>query len=85
MRLFVGGLLFLASSALAATTEVKILVDSDKNQATGCRVFTATGNFDGVEQVFTTTLDTTTMMVTGVTRQPCVDPATATFGSPALK
>jgi hypothetical protein len=35
MRLFVGGLPFMASSALAATTEVKILVDSDRNVSTG--------------------------------------------------
>ena len=41
MRLFVSGLLLLASSALAAPTEIKILVDSDKNVSTGCRVFTA--------------------------------------------
>src|SRR5689334_19097175 len=82
MRLFVGSLLLLASSAVAAPTEVRILVDSDKNIATGCRVFTVAGNFDGVEQIFTTTFDTTSMTVSGVVRQQCTDPTTATFGSP---
>src|SRR5438445_3669398 len=82
MRHFLGMLMLLASSAFASTTDVKILVDSDKNPATGCRVITAAGNFDGAEHIYTTTFDNSTMTVTGVTHQQCVDPATATFGMP---
>ncbi|PYQ48122.1 MAG: hypothetical protein DMF59_16995, partial [Acidobacteria bacterium] len=82
MRYLMSMLMLLASSAIASTTDVKILVDSDKNPATGCRVITAAGNFDGAEHIYTTTFDNSTMTVTGVTHQQCVDPATATFGMP---
>jgi hypothetical protein len=83
MRTLVGAILLIAGSVYGATTDVKIFVDTDRNTSTGCRVITISGNFDGVEQIFTTTYDNTTMTVTGVTRQQCVDPTTATFSAPA--
>jgi len=63
-----------ASSALAVQTEIKILIDSDRNASTGCSVLTAGGNFNGVEQIVSTTYDTvgSALAVTGVTRQLCV-------------
>ena len=82
MRHVLGTLLLLANSAIASTTDVKLLIDTDRNLTTGCRVITVAGNFDGVEQIFTTTYDNTSMTVTGVTRQQCLDPTTATFGAP---
>jgi len=78
-RRLVHGLLFLslallASSVSAVQTEVKILIDSDRNISTGCPVLTAGGTFNGVEQIVSTTYDTvgTALAVTGVTRQQCV-------------
>jgi len=82
MRHLFGTLMLLASSALAGTTDVKLLIDTDKNASTGCRVVTSGGNFDGCELIVTTTFDNTTMTVTGVTAQQCLDPATASFSSP---
>ena len=60
-------------SARAATTDIKVLLDTDNNPATGCNVTTAVGTFMGVEQVLTTTVDSTTPpgAVTAVVRQGC--------------
>ena len=72
--LLVLSLVLLASSAIGAQTEVRILIDSDRNLSTGCTVLTAGGAFSGVERIVTTSYDTagTGLAVTGVTEQQCV-------------
>ncbi|HKO55713.1 MAG TPA: hypothetical protein VJ276_07520, partial [Thermoanaerobaculia bacterium] len=57
----------------AATTDFKVLLDTDNDPGTGCSVTTPMGTFLGVEQVLTTTVDPTTPpgLVTSVTRQGC--------------
>lgn len=72
---------FAVSSASAA--EFRVLLDKDYNPATGCAVATASGNFTGVEEILTTSVNTTAYpaTVTGVTRQTCVT-APSTFSAP---
>jgi hypothetical protein len=72
--LLVLSLVLLASSALGVQTEVRILIDSDRNLSTGCTVLTAGGPFSGVERMVSTTYDTvgSGLAVTGVTEQQCV-------------
>ena len=72
--------LFISSGAMAATLDV--LVDRDNNTATGCSVTTPGGAFGGVEQIFTTTVDTTVFpaRITGISRQDCLTPP-ATFSA----
>src|SRR5438309_3071253 len=61
---FLWAVSLLASSSLfAAPTEVKILIDKDNNPATGCRVITPTGIFDGAEQILTMTYDSSVAAV----------------------
>ena len=71
-----------STGAMAATLDV--LVDRDNNPGTGCTVTTANGAFSGVEQVFTTTIDTSVYpaVITGITRQDCATPP-STFSAPA--
>ena len=68
-----GCLLFLASFASGAA-ELRVLIDSDRNDATGCTVATVNGAFTGVEYVLNTTVNTTVYPPTvgAVTRQSCV-------------
>ena len=44
-----------AFTANAATTTIKIAVDTDNNSSTGCSVTTGAGTFSGAEQLWTTT------------------------------
>ena len=73
--------LLLISSSAAAASDVKVLIDSDNNPATGCSVATPSGTFAGVEQIVTTTWDPASLTVTGVTIQQCTDPSTSSFGA----
>ena len=59
--------------AQAATTEFRVLLDTDNDSSTGCSVTTPTGAFTGVDQVLITTVDTTPTgsTVTSVVRQMC--------------
>jgi len=75
----------LALPAAAVTSSVDLLLDLDHDAGTGCTVMTADGPFAGVEQILTTTVDTTggsTADVTAVDRSECTDPGTNTFGAP---
>ena len=60
---------FLLTSALSASTDFRILFDTDNNPATGCTV----SGMNGVERVVTTTLDTSgsTPRVSSVQSQVC--------------
>ncbi|MEM9291943.1 MAG: tandem-95 repeat protein [Acidobacteriota bacterium] len=69
-----------AWSPASAQTQTRVLLDLDDDSSTGCTVATADGNFDGVEQLLTTTLGVG--VVDSVERQECTDPATDTFGAP---
>jgi hypothetical protein len=73
-----------AASASGATLQV--LVDADNNASTGCTVaLPGGGTFTGVEQRFTTTVDTTTNPphVTGVTREDC-NVSSGSFAAPVM-
>ena len=48
----------IASSALAAPVRLQVLIDTDNNASTGCRVITSLGNVDGIEAIATTSYDT---------------------------
>jgi VCBS repeat-containing protein len=74
--------LFAAASAYSATTEFRVLLDTDNNAATGCTVTTPAGTFAGAEQVLITTVVTTadrTGNVTGTALQTC---SGGTLGTP---
>jgi len=78
------GMLF-AVPAAAVQSTVDLLLDLDYDSGTGCTVMTADGPFAGVEQILTTTVDTsgtTTATVSSVVRSVCTDPGTDTFGAP---
>jgi hypothetical protein len=65
--------LTLPLSAYAVNYDVKVLMDTDTNRATGCTVSTASGPVSGIEQVLTTSISVSggSATVTGVTRQLC--------------
>lgn len=63
-------------------SQFDILLDLDRDAATGCDVVTADGTFGGAELRLTTSVDG--MVVTSVERSECVNPATDTFGPPVL-
>src|SRR6478672_6485187 len=67
--LFVFLCAFFPLSSFAATTEFRVLLDTDNNASTGCSVAVSGGSFAGVEQVLITTVDAST--VTSVARQVC--------------
>ncbi len=83
-------LLFLVSSlsaagAFAAPTQLQVLLDSDNNRSTGCRVITSLGNVDGIDAIYTTTYDggiDGNPVVTGVTGQTCATQGTVNFTVP---
>ncbi|MGZ8796683.1 MAG: hypothetical protein ACXW2F_05000, partial [Thermoanaerobaculia bacterium] len=60
---------FLLTSTLSASTDFRILFDTDNNPATGCAVY----GMNGVERVVTTTLDTSgsTPRVSSIQSQVC--------------
>jgi hypothetical protein len=68
----------------SGAAQLRVLIDSDNNVATGCTVAVPGGSFAGVEWVLDTTVDPTTVppSITGVTRQDCVIPASNTLGPP---
>lgn len=72
------------STASAVTSRFQILLNLDNQINTGCDVTTLTGTFDGVEQILTTTVNTTgsSAQVTAAEVQSCVNPGTNTFGPP---
>ena len=65
----------------AATTEFRVLLDTDMSAATGCSVTTPAGPFVGVDQILVTTVDSTASgsTVTSVVRQVC---SFGTLGAP---
>ena len=68
-------LVTLPLSAFAATYDVKALIDTDNNRATGCSVGLSGGTIvSGIDTILTTsvTVTATTGTVTGVTRQTCL-------------
>jgi len=67
--------------AQAATTEFRVLLDTDMNASTGCSVATPAGPFVGADQILITTVDATSTgaTVTSVARQVC---AFGTLGAP---
>ena len=73
LLLFVFLCAFLPLSSFAATTEFRVLLDTDNNASTGCSVAVSGGSFAGVEQVLITTVDSTSTgsTVTSVSRQVC--------------
>jgi len=79
------GALTLPTSALAATVELRALLDLDNDASTGCTVMTVDGDFTGVEQILTTTVETLPPPgeVTGLVRQEC-DAMAGTFGAPIV-
>jgi VCBS repeat-containing protein len=76
------GVIATLSHAGATATEIRVLVDSDDNVATGCSVATVDGTFAGVEHLLVATVDDLTSEVVAVDRAPCVDPGADLFGSP---
>ncbi|MEK6374818.1 MAG: putative Ig domain-containing protein [Acidobacteriota bacterium] len=66
--------LLVAFSAHAVTHDLKVVLDIDRNAATGCTVTTPAGTFAGAEQVLNTRVDVSggTATTFGVTRQACV-------------
>lgn len=68
------GALFLCLAQGLWAAELRVLIDSDRNSATGCTVATANGAFAGVEQVLNTTVNTTVYppVVGALTRQSCL-------------
>src|SRR4029077_17087664 len=69
-----------AFSAGAATTTIKIAIDTDNNSSTGCSVAVGGATFSGAEQLWITTYDPDAHAVTGVTQQRC---SGSTFGGAA--
>ena len=65
----------------AATTEFRVLLDTDMSAGTGCTVTTPAGPFVGVDQILVTTVDSTSSgsTVTSVVRQVC---SFGTLGAP---
>jgi len=58
--------------ASAATTQYRVLIDSDNSTATGCPVNTPAITVPGIDHVLITTVDTTSNTITKVERQTCV-------------
>ena len=58
----------------ATAPEYQILLDTDNNPTTGCRVATSQGNVSGIEQRLITTvaIGTSAVAVSGVQLQTCV-------------
>lgn len=75
--------LFASQMALAATTTINTLLDTDNNTATGCSVSTLNGAVNGVESIVTTTViaDTSGYRTQSITMQNCVG---GSFGAPAF-
>src|SRR3954454_2935191 len=73
LLLFVFLCAFVPLSSFAATTEFRVLLDTDNNASTGCSVAVPGGSFAGVDQVLITTVDSTATgaTVTSVSRQVC--------------
>ena len=66
------GLLLLSTTAAHAAVELRTLIDSDNNPATGCSVVTPAGTFAGVDQVAVTRVDLTVADPVGdVSREIC--------------
>jgi VCBS repeat-containing protein len=84
--LFLAPVLFLAlvANVVAATYDVNILLDTDKDRTTGCTVPTAAGDFKGVEKIITTTVSVNgnTAIVTGVRSSACLSSSLQTFSAP---
>ena len=72
LRLLSTLFLLLIAAGSAAAAEVKILLDVDHNQATGCGVVTTAGTVPGIEQIVTTTWDVTSSRVVSISQQQCV-------------
>src|SRR5258708_522061 len=64
--------LLVASFSSARAADVRILLDVDHDQTTGCVVFTTGGTVHGVDQIVTTTWDPASSTVTSVTQQKCL-------------
>jgi hypothetical protein len=73
------GWLGLARPGLAQSVDVKVLLDLDSNDSTGCSVVTPAGTFAGADQVLLTTVDEASSTVTAVQIQACVG---GSLGSP---
>jgi VCBS repeat-containing protein len=81
-RTLMAALLLLSPlSVFAATSDFKVLLDTDNSSATGCIVATPGGTFNGMDVVLTTTVNTTasSASVTAVTYQQCL--AGGNFGA----
>jgi len=68
------GFLTLLAPLAANAAELRVLLDTDRNSATGCTISTPNGPFAGVEEVLNTTVNTTVYppVVGAITRQSCV-------------
>jgi len=64
--------LFCTVIASAATTQYRVLIDSDNSTATGCPVNTPAVTVPGIDHILITTVDTTSNTITKVERQTCV-------------
>ncbi|MCB1045358.1 MAG: hypothetical protein KDC35_20620 [Acidobacteria bacterium] len=73
------GLFVLSGLLLGQTVEFRVLLDTDDNPVTGCVVTTVDGTVPGVDEILITTVDQTSMMVTGVSRVVC---SGGVFGAP---
>jgi len=60
-----------APESAGAAGQLKILIDSDNNSATGCTIATPAGPFTGADAVVTTTIDPATARVTAIVLQNC--------------
>src|SRR5437867_5241676 len=60
-----------SASAVISSGTTSILIDADRNAVTGCNVTAGQVSYAGIEFVVKTTFDA--MLVTGVTRQQCVN------------
>ena len=80
--LFFSVVLALPLSAFATTYDVKALIDTDNNRATGCPALAGGTLVTGIDTILTTsvTVTGTTATVTGVTRQTC-NPGSGLFGA----
>ncbi len=72
----------LAPSLLSAG-EVRVLLDLDRDETTGCDVVTPDGLFRGAEQMLITTFDPGTLSVTANVLAECIDAGTNTFDAGA--
>src|SRR5262245_26705917 len=76
----------IAATLPAWAAQMHVPADLDLNLATGCTVATPGGPVPGLASHYITMVDTTVAppMVTGITRETCVDPTTSTFSAPVL-